>query len=298
MPYLTNKMHNISINDFELSIYCDSSKSVKFSGNKVWKLKYNILWAKKSNFKTLLTFGGAFSNHVAAVATIGKLENFNTIGVIRGEIIFPLNPTLEFAKGQGMEFFPITRQEYRQKSSDEFLNMLRQRFDNPYIIPEGGTNLLAVKGCAEVLENISNDYDYMCVACGTGGTIAGLIAGSGGNGQVLGFPALKGGAFLKNDIQQLLNDYGCNYQNWELITDYHFGGYAKFKPELIDFINQFKQKHQIQLEPIYTGKMVYGVMDLIQRGYFPSGSRILMIDTGGLQGIEGFNQRFGNLVKL
>lgn len=296
--YKLEKILFASDGNLQIDFLCDNNINVKFSGNKIWKLKHNLITAKSRKFRTLLTFGGAFSNHIAAVATAGNLLNFNTIGVIRGEIFFPLNKTLEYAKGQGMEFFPISRREYRQKSQKEFLDKLSERFDNPYIIPEGGTNLLALEGCAELMKSIPNEYDFVCVACGTGGTIAGLIAGSEGKGQILGFPALKGGDFLQDDIQQLLDDYDCNYENWQLVTGYHFGGYAKFKPQLIEFINQFKQIHDIQLEPIYTGKMVFGVMDLIQKDFFPKGSRILVIHTGGLQGIEGFNERFGDLLKV
>jgi len=284
--------------EYEIDVLSDDLNDVKFSGNKLWKLKYNILTARTRKFKILLTFGGAFSNHISAVAEAGKNFNFNTIGVIRGEVFFPLNPTLEFAKGQGMEFLPISRQEYRKKANEDFIASLNERFHFPYIIPEGGTNTLAMKGCAEISEKVAGNYDYICVACGTGGTIAGLVAGAHGKGKVLGFPILKGGDFLRTDIQQLLDDYGCDYTNWELFTDYHFGGYAKFKPELVDFINEFKEKQNIQLDPIYTGKMVYGVMDLVKKDYFPKGSKILIIHTGGLQGIEGFNQRYGNLINV
>ena len=284
--------------DVELMIKCDDLLNYSAQGNKFWKLKYNFIQAQKEGKKSILTFGGAFSNHIYAVAATGKKLNFNTIGLIRGEIKEPLNPTLAFAKRQGMELIPISRQDYRKKDEKDFITSLEKRFDSPYIIPEGGTNSLAVKGCSEMLLKMEEKFDYICCACGTGGTLAGLIVGAAGEGQILGFPALKGGDFLKEDIASLIYDYNeQTYNNWKLVTDYHFKGYAKFNTELIDFINDFKKKHDVQLEPVYTGKMLYGIMDLIQKGYFPKGSRILAIHTGGLQGIAGFNERFGGILK-
>ena len=290
-------MIEIEFNSVNVVVFSDEKKSRFVSGNKYWKLKYNLEVAKTLKKKTLLTFGGAFSNHIHAVAATGKLFNFDTIGLIRGEIITPLNSTLAFAKEQGMKLIPITRQDYRKKNNSDFLKKLESQFPDAYIIPEGGTNQLAIKGTSEIIDQLPNDFDYICCACGTGGTIAGLIIGANEKGKVLGFPALKG-SFLNGEITTLINDYNQkSYSNWELITDYHFGGYGKHKPELIDFINDFKENHQIQLEPLYTGKMMYGVFDMIEKGYFPKGSKIVVIHTGGLQGIAGFNQRFGNILK-
>jgi 1-aminocyclopropane-1-carboxylate deaminase len=286
----------ISFKNQKISIYSDHSNGHFVSGNKYWKLKYNLKEAKRLEKSTLLTFGGAFSNHIHAVAAAGKLFNFKTIGFIRGEIITPLNPTLEFAKTQGMELIPMTRQNYRKKNDLDFLNQLQSQFPDAYIIPEGGTNQLAVKGCSEIIEELPNDFDFICCASGTGGTIAGLIIGANNKGKVLGFPALKGN-FLTGEITNLIKDYNENqYSNWELIGDYHFGGYGKHKPPLIDFINNFKKEYDIQLEPLYTGKMMFGIFDMIEKGYFPEGSKIVVIHTGGLQGIAGFNQRFGNIL--
>ncbi|WP_136483130.1 1-aminocyclopropane-1-carboxylate deaminase/D-cysteine desulfhydrase [Cognatitamlana onchidii] len=256
------------------------------SGNKYRKLKYNLLEAKRLGFKTLLTFGGAYSNHIAAVAAAGNYLGLCTIGVIRGEELkgnFLENPTLNFAEQHGMRFKFVSRAAYREKTSDAFLEGLKKDFGDFYLIPEGGTNLLAVKGCEEILEDISLEFDYICCAVGTGGTLSGLINCSKPSQQVLGFPALKG-SFLREDIVKFVKQ-----TNWDLITDYHFGGYAKINLDLIKFINQFKQNTKIPLDPIYTGKMMFGVFDLIEKGFFPKGSRILAIHTGGLQGIEGMN---------
>ncbi|MHC2990075.1 1-aminocyclopropane-1-carboxylate deaminase [Pontibacter sp. HJ8] len=264
------------------------------SGNKWRKLRYNLEEAQQLGKDTLLTFGGAYSNHIAAVAAAGQEFGFRTIGMIRGEEHLPLNPTLSFATRAGMELHYVSREDYRHKQEPDFLARLSLQFNQPYILPEGGTNALAVKGCTEIVSDISIEYDYICCACGTGGTLAGIIAGLEGKRQVLGFPALKGGEFLREEIEQLIESYnGKQYANWQLVTDYHFGGYAKVKPELLAFMRDFGEQHQLPLEPIYTGKMFYGLLDLIQKGYFPGGSRIIAVHTGGLQGNAGFRERLG-----
>jgi len=264
------------------------------SGNKWRKLKYNLQEAKAQSKETILTFGGAYSNHIAATAAAGAEFGFKTIGIIRGEEHLPLNPTLAFATQQGMELHYVSRELYRHKNEPDFLAELAAKYNQPYIVPEGGTNQLAVKGCTEIVEDITIDFDVICCASGTGGTIAGIIAGLKGQKQVLGFPALKGGDFLETEIEQLSYSYsGANYSNWQLITDYHFGGYAKVKPELLQFIQAFQEEHQIPLEPVYTGKMFYGLFDLIFKGYFPEGTRIVAVHTGGLQGNAGFKERLG-----
>ncbi|MCH4554052.1 1-aminocyclopropane-1-carboxylate deaminase/D-cysteine desulfhydrase [Aestuariibaculum lutulentum] len=256
------------------------------SGNKYRKLKYNILEADKLGFKTLLTFGGAFSNHIAAVASAGKVCRFKSIGIIRGEELeskIEDNPTLKFAKSCGMQFEFVSREAYREKTSEDFINQLKEKFGAFYLVPEGGTNIQAVKGCEEILTEEDDMFDYVCCPVGTGGTISGLINCSKPGQQVLGFPALKGD-FLKEDISKFVSK-----SNWKLITDYHFGGYAKINQELVHFINVFKEQNQIPLDPVYTGKMMFGIQELINQGYFPEGAKILVIHTGGLQGISGMN---------
>ncbi len=273
--------------DYKVFIKREDKIHPNISGNKYRKLKYNILEAKKLNKFTLLTFGGAFSNHISAVASVGKEFNFKTIGIIRGEELsnkINSNPTLKFAKECGMDFKFVSRSDYREKSSETFINNLKKEFGDCYVIPEGGTNALAIKGCEEILtEDDKNDFDYICCAVGTGGTISGLINSSNPNQKILGFPALKGD-FLQDDIRKF-----ATQNNWELITDYHFGGNAKINTDLISFINEFKSDYNIPLDPIYTGKMMYGIFDLIQKGHFKKDAKILAIHTGGLQGIEGMN---------
>ena len=261
------------------------------SGNKFRKLKYNLLQATAENQETLLTFGGAFSNHIAAVAFAGNEKGFKTIGIIRGDELASKvseNPTLLFAQNCGMQLEFISREDYRLKSEVSFLENLKQKFGGFYHIPEGGTNDLAIKGCEEILTSEDADFDYICCSVGTGGTISGIINSVLPHQKVLGFPALKGD-FLKEEIRNFVQN-----DNWELVTDYHFGGYAKVNAELIVFINHFYLENQIPLDPIYTGKMVFGVIDLIKKNYFPAKSKILLIHTGGIQGIQGMNMKLKN----
>lgn len=261
------------------------------SGNKFRKLKYNIVQAIAEKQTTILTFGGAFSNHIAAVAYAGKVHKIKTIGIIRGEelsVKIAGNPTLQFAKECGMHFDFISRTQYRDKDTPAFLASLQEQFGTFYLLPEGGTNALAIKGCEEILTTADHEFDFVCCAVGTAGTISGLINSAQPHQKVLGFPALKGD-FLNNEI--------CNFvhqDNWELITDYHFGGYGKINEELVTFINGFYDQFNIPLDPVYTSKTVFGVMNLISKGYFPDNSNVLIIHTGGLQGIAGMNQKLKN----
>lgn len=258
------------------------------SGNKFRKLKYNLIEARRQGYSVLLTFGGAFSNHIAAVAAAGRLFGFQTIGVVRGEELADTttyNPTLETAVANGMRLHFVPRGQYRFKAESDFLKELEHRFGAFYLIPEGGTNALAVKGCAEILTTQDASYDYICCPVGTGGTVAGIISSAQQCQQVLGFAALKGN-FLRPEICKFVNA-----TNWQLIADYHFGGYAKVDSGLVAFINDFSHKYGVLLDPVYTGKMMFGVMDMIGKDFFPDGSRILAIHTGGLQGIAGVNNK-------
>jgi len=258
------------------------------SGNKFRKLKYNLLEAKKQGHSTLLTFGGAFSNHISAVSYAAKVYGFQSIGVVRGEELqnkISENPTLSFAQANGMQFEFVSREDYREKDSEVFIEKLHQKYGNFYLIPEGGTNDLAVKGCEEILTEQDDFFDYICCAVGTGGTISGIINSSKPHQKVLGFPALKGD-FLESEIKKFTKK-----DNWKLVHDYHFGGYAKINEPLIAFINEFRKQTEIPLDPVYTGKMCYGVYDLIRKGYFEKEANILLIHTGGLQGIAGMNEK-------
>jgi len=262
------------------------------SGNKFRKLYYNVIEAKEKGYDTLLTFGGAYSNHIAATAAAGKELGIKTIGVIRGDELgenlnrtLKENPTLNFAVSQGMQLHFVSRKAYRDKTKPSFIENLFKLFGSFYLVPEGGTNELAIKGTEEILRPEDADFDFICSAVGTGGTIAGLINSAQSYQKVLGFPALKE-QFLHQNIAKYSHS-----DNWELIRDYHFGGFAKIDKKLVDFINMVYTLHHLPLDPIYTGKMLFGIIDLIKKDYFPKGSKILAIHTGGLQGRLGMNIR-------
>ncbi len=283
----TNQKILLENSDITLYIKREDLLHPYISGNKFRKLKYNIVQARKEGKSKLVTFGGAFSNHILAAAAAGAEYGFQTVGIIRGEELRDKileNPTLRQAQDFGMEFVFVSREAYRTKTESYFLDSLKDMLGDFYLLPEGGTNDLAVKGCEEILTESDADFDFICSAVGTGGTLSGLINCSKSSQQVLGFPALKGD-FLREDICSFVSK-----TNWDLQTEYHFGGYGKVTEELVAFINTFYQNYGVPLDPIYTGKMVFGVIDLIDKGWFPSQSKILMIHTGGLQGIAGMNQ--------
>jgi len=262
------------------------------SGNKWYKMKYNIVEMKNLGFDTLLTFGGAFSNHIHAAAHAGKIFSFKTIGLIRGEEHLPLNTTLQTAVDDGMELHYVDRTTFRKRETEEFLNSIRERFGNVFLLPVGGTNKIALKGCAEIIDQIDIDYNYICSASGSGGTFAGLVAGLKGSKHAIAFPALKGGEFLEEVISDLVSEYtGKTFSNWRLNTDYHFGGFAKLSKELIDFTHEFEQLNGFELDYIYTNKMMFGIADLIKKGFFKPGETIIAIHSGGLQGNEGMREK-------
>ena len=265
------------------------------SGNKFRKLKYNFLKAEESHASKIISFGGAYSNHIAALAKAGKLCKISTLGIIRGEELeknlgktFSKNSTLRKASQNGMQLRFINREQYRLKDSKDFIRKLEDEFPGAYIIPEGGTNKLAIKGCQEIIQNLNVETDVICCPIGTGGTISGLINGSGSHQEVLGFASLKGN-FLTSEIEKWVDK-----TNWELNNSYHFEGYGKVNQDLIEFMNDFYKQYQILLDPVYTAKMFYGIFDLIRLGYFPKNTRILAIHTGGLQGISAMNQKLAN----
>ncbi|AOA57393.1 1-aminocyclopropane-1-carboxylate deaminase/D-cysteine desulfhydrase [Acinetobacter larvae] len=253
----------------------------QISGNKFFKLKYNLVAARAQGYRQLLTFGGAYSNHIAATAYAAQLFGFDSIGIIRGEELAerPRNATLHHAEQLGMSLNFVSRENYRQKQQPSYMAQLQRHYPDAYILPEGGSNLLAVQGCEEILSAQDREnYDVICCAVGTGSTLAGLIRASDTRQQVLGFSALKG-CFQADSIQQY-----TRAQHWRLTDDYCGGGYAKSSTELRAFMQDFEARYQIPLEQVYTAKMCYGVIDLIQQGYFPTASRILLLHTGGLQG--------------
>jgi 1-aminocyclopropane-1-carboxylate deaminase len=286
-------------NKVDVFVKRDDKLKESVSGNKWHKLRYNISNAKKRGNDTLLTFGGAFSNHIAATAKAAKLNRMKSIGIIRGEQTQPLNNTLNQAIANNMQLIYVSRSEYKIKDSWDYKEYLRERFGAFYLIPEGGSNYYAVNGCMEILSSNDAIYDYVCCPLGTGATAAGIALSLKENQKLIGFPALKGGEFLEDEMrkyiimitndEELTNDV---MQKVTLIHDYHFGGYAKIKNELVVFLQEFYKNHEIKFDLIYNGKMAYGVFDLIEKNFFPKNAKILLIHTGGLQGIRGFEERF------
>ncbi len=257
------------------------------SGNKWWKLKYNLDEAIRSGHHTLLTFGGAYSNHIYAVAAAAHELGLKSIGIIRGEENLPRNHTLAFARDHGMILQYISRELYRQKNDDAFITKLHDQFGGFYLLPEGGTNDLALKGCSEFATQIKaqSEFDYLCLPVGTGGTMAGMIAGLKGGHNIIGFSVLKNGTYLQEEVSGLLKNFSPPaYANWQIEMEYHFGGYAKKTRALDDFISFMWGKHHLPLEPVYTGKMMFGVYDMMLKGRFNASSTVMILHTGGLQG--------------
>lgn len=260
-------------------------------GNKSFKLKYNFKEAARHHRTTILTFGGAYSNHIAAVAAEGKRRGFKTIGVIRGEELgadlertLTENPTLNKARTNGMIFEFISRQRYRQKDTIEFKTALLEKYGDIQILPEGGTNALAVKGCAEILSPEDDKFDLICAPVGTGGTLAGLINAASQRQKIMGFSALN------TDLTETIRPF-VYHTNWQVFRESNFGGFAKINSELVSFINEFKKEYGLVLDPIYTGKMMYALKKTIGTGQISKNKCILAIHTGGLQGIHGMNRR-------
>jgi len=257
-------------------------------GNKWRKLKYNIIELQRSKAKTILSFGGAYSNHIYALAGVGQLFGLNTIGIIRGESCEPLNPTLAYAKKVGMQLHYVSRKDYRLKETSKFIESLKSQFGEFTLIPEGGSNELALPGCAEIIEELdaqlSGQYDTVCLPCGTAGTLAGLIS-SGTKKNLLGIAVLKGAKFLHENINHLLSEseFVDKNKSWKINLNYHFDGYAKKTPELMRFISNFNQEFNINIERIYSGKMFYGLFDLIKNDFFEQGTTIVALHTGGMQ---------------
>ena len=251
------------------------------SGNKWRKLKFSLDHALYSGADTIISMGGVYSNHLHALAYIGKVLGLKTIAYLRGDAPAVLTPTLVDLIAWGMELRFISRTDYRQlrqyKGSLDLPGLKPQQ----YWLPEGGAQALALCGVAELIAEIDIAYDQLCVPCGTGATLAGLISATSDNISLLAFAALKNAGFLNADVSSLLKH---SKSNWQINLDYHFGGFASTTPELLNFISAFEAKTTIQLEPVYTGKMMYALYDLIRKGHFSAGQRIIAIHTGGLQG--------------
>lgn len=256
------------------------------SGNKWWKLKYNITEALNRNCDTLLTFGGAYSNHIYATAAAANECGLKSVGIIRGDELTGDNPTLRFAASVGMQFEFVDRNSYREKETAEVIHAYLEKYPNAYIVPEGGTNELAIKGVTEFATKYLSEvaFDYLVLPVGTGGTMAGIINGTTTNKKIIGISSLKGGSFLADEIKKYLDENSKEKTNWQVLTDYHFGGYGKVTKGLIEFIADFERDHKLPLDPVYTGKAMAALREEIKKGNFTRGSTILFLHTGGLQG--------------
>ena len=287
------QLHSAFLEQANINLYVKRDDLIhpQFGGNKWRKLKYNLDYARQQ-FDTLLTFGGAWSNHIYATAAAGKYFGFKTIGLIRGEEHTPLNATLSFARSCGMQLHYINRAEYRKKHEAEFLQKIKQQYGDIYILPEGGSNTLAIKGCKEIVDEISDQidkpFDVICCASGTGATLAGIITSIQSDQYAIGFSALKGVDFLNEEVSQFLSEDNTK-QNWRIEDRYHFGGYAKVDDSLIQFIKDFNSQYNIMLDAVYTGKMFFGLFQLIAEGHFNHGTTIVAVHSGGLQGNAGYN---------
>ena len=247
-------------------------------GNKWRKLKYNLAAAKEQGHTRLLTFGGAFSNHLRAVAAAGHFFGFETVGVVRGEEHQPLNDSLAFAVSRGMHLTYLDRATYRRKTEPDVLTALAEQFGPCYVVPEGGSNVLGVRGCAELPNEIDTDFDVICCACGTGATLAGIAAGLTGPQRALGFVVLKGGRFLDDEVRRLQREaFDRDTDNWAVDYDFHFGGYAKRTRELDAFIADFETRHAVTLDWVYEAKMMYGLFERIASSAFAAGTTIVAV---------------------
>ena len=262
-----------------------------YGGNKWRKLKYNLLAYKEGGYTQLVTFGGPFSNHIAAVALACQAESIPCVGLIRGTYEDPNNPTLLAAKAAGMKLIHITKEAYRDKESAVVVQEILSEWTRPFVIPEGGSNALGFRGCAEISEEVRSQgetFDYVLVPAGTGTTAAGIISSMSGQSETLVVNVLRNPG-LKEVISQQLTS--VDTADWRIVSEYHFGGFAKVNQVLVDFINNFSARYGISIDPIYNGKGLYATMDLLEKGYFSSGSKVLYILTGGQQGIRAYNYR-------
>lgn len=290
-------------NDIEVWIKRDDLIHPEVSGNKWRKLKYYLEDFRKSGKEVLLSFGGAFSNHLAALAALGKMAGIPTRALVRGEEVHS-NPTLDYCRQQGMLIDTISRKDYAERDNPEFLRSLSQTLPHVYLVPEGGKGSLGVKGCTEIMREVEEYFDIVAVSAGTGTTAAGMLMGIG-KSELWCFPALKGGRFISPAIERWLLDFQLHFstelaekvlirEHLRLVDNYHFGGYARVSEELVEFMNDFYRRYQVPLDPVYTGKMMYGIFDMIESGAMPAGTRLLALHTGGLQGIKGMNERLKN----
>jgi 1-aminocyclopropane-1-carboxylate deaminase len=287
-PSVLTKIDDPLLDLYEIELWMkrDDLLHRVISGNKWRKLKYSLDYALSSGADTIISMGGAYSNHLHALAYAAKLVGLKAFGFIRSEQPEMLTPTLSDIQNWGMELKFVSRSDYRLLRQYKGCHDFPGLKPGQYWLPEGGAQMLALKGVAELVNEIDVAYDILCTPCGTGATLAGIIDAAPEHVSIMGFAALKSAEFLQTDVESLL-PRPCT--NWQINLDYHFGGFAKTNTELMAFIADFESKTGIPLEPVYTGKMMYALYDLIAKRTFKPGQRIIAVHTGGLQGKRGFS---------
>ncbi len=262
------------------------------SGNKWRKLVNNIHFAKQHNYRGIVSFGGSYSNHIHALAYACQQHQLQSIGIIRGESHHQNNYTLSWASHWGMQLNFVDRKTYRQRREETFLSNLQHQYPNYFIVPEGGSNSLALTGVAELVGELKqqSQYDTLMLPVGSGGTLAGII-GADRQHQLLGIAVLKQGDFLTGQVNELLAEHKPIQQNWRILTEFHRGGYGKFSADDSTKLLAFNRQVGVTFEPIYSGKMVLALMDLIESNYFPSKHTIMLLHTGGLQSLAGLAEQ-------
>lgn len=263
------------------------------SGNKWRKLKGNISQAKKVKATGILSFGGAYSNHIHALAYACQQQGLKSLGVIRGEVAYQHNYTLSWARHWGMELKFVDRMTYKRRDESAYLNELAAQYPNYFIVPEGGTNEFALSGLADMMAELNQqiEFDTLMMPVGSGGTISGIIDADNNAHKILGVAVLKESEYLHKRISSLLSQPTKSCSNWQLLSNFHRGGYAKFSIEDAKRIIEFSRITQIPLEPVYSGKMVLALLDLIAQGYFKKGHTIVLLHTGGIQGLGGMAEQ-------
>ena len=254
------------------------------SGNKLFKLKHNVDRALFEKKNMLITFGGAFSNHILATAAYAKKKNIDCLAIVRGEEYSELNPLLALAKEYGMNFCFVSRKEYAKRNDNNYISELIRKYKKAFIVPEGGNNKLGVLGAEEILETQDKSFDYIICPIGTGATLSGIVNSSNRSQKVIGINCINDTKDINKNISQKTNK-----KNWEIINEFNFGGFAKFDNLLTEYLKKFKLNYKITLDLNYTTKMFFGFEKLIERRYFHRKSKVLLIHTGGTYGNLGFN---------
>lgn len=286
LPSPLNELRDDRLGEVRVLLKRDDLIHSELTGNKWRKLKYLLADARAARASTLLTFGGAYSNHLRAMAAAGRMHGFSTIGVVRGEER-PYNEVLAAAVADGMQLHYLDRATYRRKTDPDVVDALRHRFGDFYLVPEGGTTTFAVRGCRELVEEIEHPFDVIICPAGTGGTLAGISAGIAAGQRAVGVAALKGAAFLEQEVQALQRAaLGRVLDNWTIEHRFHCGGFARRSPVLDDFLRDFHRRHGLQLDHVYVGKMLLALFTLVAEGVFPAGATVVAVVTGRGSGVS------------